>query len=392
MHRMEVILMASRLYRTTRPLYLAVEQLLWQLHLPILGSPTLCVLIALTVTGLILLSARPTQTRLARRLPARAHDALNRVVRTMPWSSRVLMRLLSGFAKRLGRDGYLMLDEVIVEKAFAKRLPWAAKVYSFAKKRTVYGMVIVVLVWCSCDRQWRIPVGFRLWRPARRCRAARYQTKLELALPLLDAVVLAGLPVDYIVFDTHYTAGWFTKRLNRLNLTWHGTLDPKTIVIWRGKRLAVRELATSLHLKWRQQLQVRAMVVTVYAPKYGHLRLVVTRNRHGNYEYLVSNDRRLDLTSMVVRKRSRWSVETVFRDSKQFAELEACQCWVDQAMVRHVALVLLTFVTLQLLRHSPDEPVGTVKERWQVAVIQDGERPPPPLHACPVELRLCTTA
>jgi SRSO17 transposase len=384
--------MASRLYRTTRPLYLAVEQALWQLQVPLLGSPTLAALIALSVTGLILLSARPTQTRVARRLPGRAHDALNRVVRTMPWSTRLLLRLLCTFAKRLGRDGYLMLDEVIVEKAFAKRLPWAAKVYSFAKKRTVYGMVIVVLVWCSCDRQWRIPLGFRLWRPKRSCRASRYQTKLELALPLVDAVVVAGLPVDYIVFDTHYTAGWFTKRLTRLNLTWHGTLDPKTIVFWRGKRLAVRELAERLHLKWRQHLEVRARGLTVYAPKYGHLRLVVTRNRHGNYEYLVSNDRRLDLTTMVVRKRSRWSVETVFRDSKQFAELEACQCWVDQAMVRHVALVLLTFVILQLLRHSPDEPVGTVKERWQVAVIQHGERPPPPLRACPVELRVCTTA
>jgi DDE superfamily endonuclease len=349
-------------------------------------------LIALSVSGLILLSARPTQTRVARRLPARAHDALNRVVRTMPWSTRVLMRLLCGFAKQLGRDGYLVLDEVIVEKAFAKRLRWAAKVYSFKEKRTVYGMVIVVLVWCSCDGHWRVPVGFRLWRPKRSCRARRYRTKLQLAEPLLETVVLASLPVDYIAFDTHYTAGWFTKRLAHLGLTWHGTLDPKTIVIWQGKRQSVGDLAVRLKLHWRGHLALRAVALTVFAPKYGHLRLVVTRNRHGNYEYLVSNDITLDLTTMVVRKRSRWSVETVFRDNKQFAELEACQCWVDQAMVRHVALVLLTFVVLQVLRHAPDEPVGTVKERWQVAVIQDGERPPPPLHACPVELRVSATA
>src|SRR5262245_7305041 len=235
--------MASRLYRTTRPLYLAVERVLWLLQMPLLGSPTLVVLIALSVTGLILLAARPTQTRVARRLPGRAHDALNRSLRTMPWSTRSLMRLLIAFAKRLGRDGYLVLDEVIVEKAFAKRLRWAAKVYSFKDKRTVYGMVIVVLVWCSCDGHWRIPVGFRLWRPKRSCCASRYHTKLELAEPLLETVVLAGLPVDYIVFDTHYTAGWFTKRLAHLHLTWHGTLDPKTIVIWHGKRQSVGELA-----------------------------------------------------------------------------------------------------------------------------------------------------
>ncbi len=314
------------------------------------------------------------------------------MVRTMPWSTRALMRLLIACAQCLGRDGYLSLDEVIVEKAFAKHLPWASKVYSFAKKRTVYGMVIVVLVWCSCDGHWRIPVGFRLWRPTRTCRATRYQTKLELAVALVEVVVLAGLPVRYIVFDTHYTAGWFTKRLACLGLTWHGTLDPKTIVIWRGKRQAVRNLATTLRLKWRSHLGVQARALRIYAPKYGQLRLVVTKNRPGNFEYLISNDLVVDLTSLVQRKCSRWSAETVFRDSKQFAELEACQCWVDQAMVRHVALVLLTFVVLQLLRHTPDEPVGTVKERWQLAVIQDGERPPPSLRVCPVELRARATA
>jgi hypothetical protein len=90
---------------------------------------------------------------------------------------------------------------------------------------------------------------------------------------------------------------------------------------------------------------------------------------------------------MVQRKRSRWSVETVFRDSKQFACLAACQCWVNQTMVRHVALVFLTFVVLQLLRATPNESVAAVKERWQLAVLRHGEVPPQPLRACPPHLR-----
>src|SRR6266487_5328103 len=171
--------MASRLYRTTRLLYLCVCQALDRLGLSTLGTPTLAVLLAWTVTGLILLDARPTQTRVARRLPGRCHDAMGRLLRTMSWSTRALLALLTVFAKRLGRDGYLVLDEVIVEKAFAKRLRWAAKVYSFKEKRTVYGMVIVVLVWCSCDGHWRIPVGFRLWRPKRTCCAQHSHTTLE---------------------------------------------------------------------------------------------------------------------------------------------------------------------------------------------------------------------
>jgi SRSO17 transposase len=305
----------------------------------------------------------------------------------MPFSTRALMALLLAFAKRLGRDGYLLLDDVIVEKARAKQLRWAARIYSFKEKRSVWGFQVIVLLWCSNDGVWRIPVGFRLWRPKRSCRAQRYQTKLQLATELVRVVVTSRLPVQYIVGDTHYTAGWFTKRLARLGLTWQGTLDPKTTIVWRGRRQAVRELEPQLRLKWRQQVGLRAVALRVYAPKYGHIRLVVTRNRHGNYEYLASNALQADLTTMVVRKRSRWSVETVFRDSKQFSGLEACQCWVDQAMVRHVGLVLLTFVVLQLLRTTPDESVGAVKERWQLAVIRNGEVALPPLRACPPELR-----
>ncbi len=38
----------------------------------------------------------------------------------------------------------------------------------------------------------------------------------------------------------------------------------------------------------------------------------------GNYEHIVTNDSGADLTSVVKRKMSRWSVETLFRDPKQY--------------------------------------------------------------------------
>jgi hypothetical protein len=351
------------------------------------GSPTAVALLALYVTGLILLDVRQTQTRVTRFLPGRCHDALNRLLRLMPCSTRGLMALLVQWVKRQAQ-GYLCLDDVIVEKAFAKKLPWAGWNYSFAKKRQVYGLHIVVLLWCSVDGHWRIPVAFRLWRPKGACSKRDYRSKLQWAESMLKDVVTLGLTFQYLVFDTHYTAGWFTKMVARLGYVWQGTLSPRTHVVWRGKEERVSDLAARLHLRWRQQLGLRALALRVYAPKYGVLRLVVTRNRHGNYEYMVSNALQADLTTMVQRKRSRWEVETIFRDSKQFAGLGACQCWIDQAMVRHVAFVLLTFVVLQMLRRNPQETVAAVKERCQLEVARDGQSPPPPLKACPPELRV----
>jgi SRSO17 transposase len=276
---------------------------------------------------------------------------------------------------------------VVIEKAFAKKLCWAGWTYSFAKKRKIYGLHVVVLLWCSSDGKLRVPVAFRLWRPKRSCAPHRYRTKLRLAKAMLKEVLGSGLRPKYIVFDTHYSCGWFTKFVGRLELIWVGTLHPCTIVLWRGHRRSVAELAKTLSLKWRKRLGMRAAAVSVYAPKYGALRLFVTRNCHANYEYIVTNDSGADLTSVVERKMSRWQVETLFRDTKQYAGLEACQCRVDQAMVRHVSLVLLAFVVLQMMRRSAEESVGSVKERWQLEVIRDGESPPGLLKACPPHLR-----
>jgi DDE superfamily endonuclease len=274
--------------------------------------------------------------------------------------------------------GYLCLDDVVVEKAFAKRLPWAGWTYSFANNRKVYGMHIVVVLWCSADGGWRIPVALRLWRPKRSCAPAGYRTKLQLAAGILTELVAARLPFAYLVMDTHYTAGWFTRLTGRLGICWVGTLPPRTTVIWGGRRQPVAELAERLRLAWRPRLGLRAAAVTVYAPRYSRLRLVVTRNRHGNHDYLVTHELGADLTRVVERKRSRWSVETIFRDAKQYAGLGACQCWTDQAMVRHVALVLVGLVVLQELRVDPAESIAAVKQRWQLAITRQEEPPPAP--------------
>jgi hypothetical protein len=61
---------------------------------------------------------------------------------------------------------------------------------------------------------------------------------------MLKDVVALGLTFEYLVFDTHYTAGWFTKMVARLGCLWQGTLSPRTHVVWRGQKQRSRT--------WRQ--------------------------------------------------------------------------------------------------------------------------------------------
>jgi len=369
--------MVFRLYPSTRRLFQQVVRSLLALGLAATFPPLTVGLIALYVTGIILLDQRQNGTRMAHWLPARAHDAFNRLLRTMDLSTRTMMKALIQWARRLGK-GYLVLDDVVVPKPFSLKCPWVGWTYSTSEKRKVLGIHIVVLLWCR--GWWRIPVAFRLWRPKQHCSPKQYRTKPELAWEMILEVYQEGLPIEYIVFDTFYTAGWLTKKIGRLGLIWQGVLHPRTTVVYQHRRWSVASLAEGLKQKWRAHLGLQAASVVAYLPKYGTLRLVVTRNRHGNVEVLATNDLGSDLTTIVRRKRTRWSVETLFRDAKQFSGLGACQCRVDQAMVRHIALAFLAFVVLQRLRRHPKETLGEVKDRLQREVMTGGVAAPPPLR------------
>jgi hypothetical protein len=324
--------------------------------------PLSLALLCLYVSGLLLLERRQNGTRIADWLPGRAHDALNRLLTSHPLSTRSLFRGVIDWAKRLGL-GDLVVDEVVLAKPYARRSGWVGFVWSTSENRAVRGLCVVVVLFCVGG--WRIPIAFRLWRPKSHCAPGRYRKRTELAWEMLREIAQTDLAVEYVVFDNFYTAGWLTKGLTRLGWSWVGMLESKTHVCYRQRTWQAGELAAWLKLKWRKALDLQARSLVAYLPKYGTLRLVVTKNRHGNFEVLVTNALDSDLSQIVVRKRRRWSVETLFRDAKQFCGLAACQCRVDQAMVRHVAFVLLAFLMLQLLRRYPKETLGAVKERLQ---------------------------
>lgn len=140
-----VATMTSRLYPTTRRLFGQVFRALQALGLGAVLSPMAFALTAIYVSGLILLDRRQNNTRMADWLPARAHDALNRLLRTESFSSRMVMGAVRNWASRLGR-GYLALDDVVATKPFSCRNARIGWTYSTAERRKVRGYHVVALI------------------------------------------------------------------------------------------------------------------------------------------------------------------------------------------------------------------------------------------------------
>lgn len=367
--------MTSRLYPTTIQLFRQVFASLRRLGLATALSPLGFAILVVYVCGLLLLDRRQTATRIADWLPGRAHDALNRLLVHPPITTRRLFDCVIQWAKQLG-SGFLVVDEVVLEKPYGTKCAWIGWMYSATRKRTVKGVCAVVLLFCV--GRWRIPIAFRLWRPKEHCPAQQYRTRTALAWEMLQEVALSGLSIQYVAFDNFYTAGWLTKAISQLGWTWVGMLETKAHVRYHRRLWQAGQLAASLKLKWRSAFRLRAVSFIAYLPKYGTLRLVVTRTRFGNFQVLASNALEADLSWIIERKRRRWTVETLFRDAKQLCGFTACQCWLDVAQVMHIAFVLLAFIVLQLLRRDPKETLGSVKERLQRDALV-GHLPTPPM-------------
>ena len=380
--------MVSRLYASTRTLWEQVETAIATLDVGRGRPRRVAEVMALYVTGLILLEKGQTAVRITTVLPGRAHDALNRLLRVLPWSpQRLILGLIRWVQHQMG-PGFLCLDDVVVEKPFAKLLTWAGWTYSHSKQRHVFGFHIVLLFWCTT--RWRIPVGFRLWR-AKREGLPACRTKLELAQTMISNVLRAGLTFEYLTFDLWYNARPFIKWLDDKEVIWVSTLKSNALITYRDRTQSVAEWAQQLP-RHRIAGRTWAWVGTVHLPRYGTVRLVVATNGQGGLDYIVSNDLHRRGKVLLHRKRSRWDIETGFRDTKQLTGLGACQCRVSQAMERHVALVLLAFVVLQQLRLAPSETVGEVKRRLHLTVIRGDQSMSDAAIASPQEGKIMAAA
>ena len=92
------------------------------------------------------------------------------------WSGPTL--LTSAFRTLFdGERGYLILDDTVIPKPFARAIAGLAWVYSSPAGRAVSGLSLVWLIWT--DGRSRVPLGLRLWRKGG-------PSKYALALALLS--------------------------------------------------------------------------------------------------------------------------------------------------------------------------------------------------------------
>jgi putative transposase len=257
-----------------------------------------------------------------------SHDRLTRMLHGS-WSGHTLLdRALRILFMVTG--GYLIVDDTVVEKPYARLLGEAAWVWSSKQSKVVFGVSVVLLVWT--DGQSRIPIAFRVWHKGG-------VSKYALALELLSyARNRLKCKPQFVLFDAWYPSKELLKRLR--DYGWYFVCQLK-----KNRRFEGSPLRT-----YRQQPYWQA---TGYLA--GDLKVLVVRYRR---KYYATN--RLSLTAKEVRQhyKIRHEVEEVIRVLKSSLSLEACQvgykrsraalrCPAPGAQEHHIALCLVAYLIVE---------------------------------------------
>jgi hypothetical protein len=257
-----------------------------------------------------------------------SHDQLTRMLQG-PWSGQTLFNLALRMLFTIA-GGYLILDDTVVEKPYARLLGEAAWVWSSKHRQVVFGVSVVLLVWT--DGQVRIPLGYRVWHKGG-------ASKFALALELLSyARNRLKCKPQFVLFDSWYPSKQLLKRLRDYGWYFVGQLK-------KNRTFDGRALHAYRHQPYWQAVGALS----------GGLKVFVVRYRR---KYYATN--RLTFTAKEVRTlyRKRQEIEEVIKVLKSQLSLEACQVGYrrrgaaptqapPRAQEHHIALCLVAYLLVE---------------------------------------------
>lgn len=302
------------------------------------------------VAGLLYSQGRRTCTAFARSLKQQvSHDSLTRALQRVERKSQALLIRLARTVFGAPEGGYLIVDDTVLEKAFARCIEGLAWVWSSKANRSVWGLSIVALCWSNGTIT--IPLAFRIWHKGG-------TSKLALAADLLRyAHSTLKLRPQYVLFDSYYSGKAVLKTV--IAYGWKFVSQVKRNRLLNGVPVKRRHR----HPYW-----IERGVLT------GDIEVLIVR--HGK-KYFVTNDVSLSKHDILSLYRRRWSIEEVFRFLHNQLGVDHCQARTMLAQSNHIRFCCMAYLLLtrasqrrNLTLYALKEKLALEREVWAIQVLK----------------------
>jgi hypothetical protein len=262
-----------------------------------------------------------------------SHDSLTRVLngKKCCWQTLLNNFILRTFGKL--QDGYLMIDDTIISKNFAKRIENIAWLYDSKVGRSILGINLVLIAWSN--GKVTIPLALRVYQKKNK------KTRIDLAVELIHYVKKLGIKPQYITFDSWYAADRIFKAVKECG--WKFITQLKSNRKFCG--VPLKEIRRNPY--WIMMGKIA-----------GGTKVIVVRN---GKKYFATNDLQSSKQEILSRYRGRWEIETIFRALHSKLGLDECQARKLDSQTAHYHLCLMAYVALEKESFIQEKTIYKIK-------------------------------
>jgi hypothetical protein len=249
---------------------------------------------------------------------------------------------------------FLIVDDTIIHKS-GKKIPGCAWHRDHAQKAYVFGhqWVLSALLY----KDFLLPLWAKLYHPKGTKGCGSFQTKITMAKKMLQVLRLPIPCKVYLLADSWYWAKELALLCRKYGYHMISQLKTTSVLFMNGKKTKITTLSTINSAYREVSLFVYGKNKTLKIARFvgiiqglGKVAVVVVKEKRKKTSYLVSTNLHLSALDIVKYYAKRWKIEQMIKDLKQRLGLGHYQVRNPQAIQRHVALVLLSYCILILLK------------------------------------------
>jgi SRSO17 transposase len=260
---------------------------------------------------------------------------------------------------KLGESVYIVLDDTQKRKR-AKRMDAVSKIFLHAEKVYSQGHTIVCCV--LIYRGVVIPYAVRLWASESFCEKTRKlsypsQTVEFCKLTQLAANMIhtVSLPKSIVLFDSYYLCPTVVKACDEQGYRYVSVAKKNRNFYPDGRPHDKRKISTygknALHCDGRvQKVRDKKYRLTERVgdlSKAGRVKLVFSRRvRESKWIAMVTNETRWSVKTILSHYLFRWSIEVLFKETKQYLGLGDYQILRYRGVERYLQLVMIAHLLL----------------------------------------------
>jgi len=276
---------------------------------------------------------------------------LNRFITRTDWSTREMNRIKIEMINSIEDEGIVVLDDYTVEK-YGKEIYGVDWHHDHCKKKKIWGLQIAD---CLLSGRGIHPLLSTIYvKKKSRWLNNDFKTKIEIQIDHLTQLVEMELDFSCVILDSWYFCKDLIEHIEGLGKDWVAECKANRLIKSHRKWVHLSEFATDIVNKVPLRVvkigddtyQMKAL--TVYMKGIGKVRLLISLNKHGNFNFYVSN--RLDWNELAIASRysRRWDIEVWHREGKGSYGLEDCQLRTHEAVSRYLTLSSLAANLLEI--------------------------------------------